>query len=216
MVSNRFILSDFLPLSLPLSLLWGAVAVARVAELGWSRAHERRMRALGGQVLREPAYTAMVALHAGVLVAAPVEAWLRRRARPRRSRAATLVRGAALATLGAATALRIAALSTLGKSWSTRVTHFPVGARQVVTRGPYRFVRHPNYAAVILELLALPLAGGAWLTAIAASCANALVLRRRIAVEERELMRDPEWRAHFAALPRFVPRLGHRRRGPRA
>jgi methyltransferase len=77
-------------------------------------------------------------------------------------------------------------------------------------------MRHPNYAAVILELLAVPLVGGAWLTALLATGANALVLRRRIAAEEHELMRDRAWRAHFAALPRLVPRLVQVRRRPRA
>jgi methyltransferase len=193
-----------------------AVAAARVIELGWSRVHVQRMRARGGKVVREPAYAAMVALHAGVLVAAPLESAWRGRGRRAIGRGDKLVRGAALALLGVATGLRISALAALGGGWSTRVTHFPVGARQIVTRGPYRLMRHPNYAAVILELLALPLAGGAWLTALVATAANALVLRRRIAVEERELMRDPRWRAHFSSLPRFVPRFVPRLSGPRA
>lgn len=179
------------------------VAAERVAELFYSRAHERRMGRRGGEVVREPAYGAMVALHAGTLVLAPVEAALRRR--PSR-----LLQSLALVGLGAATALRISALRALGDSWSTRVTRFPDGERAVVTRGPYRHVRHPNYAAVILELACLPLVGGAWLTALAASAVNAAVLARRIPLEERELARDPRWRAHFSSLPRFVPRVGAR------
>src|SRR5207302_9189423 len=59
--------------------LCGAVAAERLAELRWSRAHERRMARRGGELVREPLYAAMVALHAGVLVAAPLEAWLRPR-----------------------------------------------------------------------------------------------------------------------------------------
>src|SRR5205823_9376890 len=140
-----------------------------------------------------------VALHAGVLVAAPLEAW-------RRPRGGRWVRVAGLVGLGAATALRIWTLRTLGDSWSTRVTRFRDGGRRVVTGGPYRHIRHPNYLAVILELAALPLAGGAVATAIAASAVNALVLARRIPVEERELAADRRWRAALAPLPRFVPR----------
>jgi methyltransferase len=183
--------------------LGAAVAVERVAELAWSRAHERRMARRGGRVVAEPWYAAMVALHTGTLIAAPVEAWLRGRTAP------PAVRGVALAGLGAATALRIWTLRTLGDSWSTRVTRFADGGRRVVTRGPYRWIRHPNYLAVILELAALPLAGGAYATALAATALNALVLSRRIPLEERELAADPAWRAVMLARPRFLPALRH-------
>jgi len=157
----------------------------------------------GGRVVAEPWYAAMVALHTGTLIAAPVEAWLRGRTAP------PAVRGVALAGLGAATALRIWTLRTLGDSWSTRVTRFADGGRRVVTRGPYRWIRHPNYLAVILELAALPLAGGAYATALAATALNALVLSRRIPLEERELAADPAWRAVMLARPRFLPALRH-------
>ena len=184
--------------------LTATVAAERLAELAWSRAHERRMRRRGGSVVREPWYAAMVALHAGTLVAAPVEAWLRaRRGAPR-----PLVRAIGLCGLVAATALRAWTLSTLGDSWSTRVTRFAGGGRRVTTGGPYRFIRHPNYLAVILELAALPLAGGAVVTALAASALDALVLSRRIPLEERELAADPIWRATMLARPRLWPRLG--------
>ncbi len=153
----------------------------------------------GGAVVREPWYGAMVAVHAGTLVAAPLEAALRPSAVPGG------VRAVALAGLAAATALRIWTLRTLGDSWSTRVTRFDGGGRRVVTRGPYRFIRHPNYLAVIIELAAFPLAGGAWITALAASALNALVLSHRIPLEERELARDPAWRDAMLARPRFLP-----------
>jgi len=181
--------------------LTAAVAVARVAELAWSRAHERRMSRRGGSVVAEPWYGVMVAVHAGTLVAAPLEAWLRGGAAP------TAMRAIGLAGLGAATALRIWTLRTLGDSWSTRVTRFSGGGRRIVTDGPYRWLRHPNYLAVILELASLPLAGGAWITALAATSLNALVLSRRIPFEERELAADPAWRAAMQSRPRLVPRL---------
>ena len=60
----------------------------------------------------------------------------------------------------------------------------------VVTCGPYRFVRHPNYVAVFVELVALPLVHGAYLTAIAGALLHVVVLRRRIALEESVLMAD--------------------------
>jgi methyltransferase len=184
--------------------LTAAVAAERLVELAWSRSHERRMARRGGAVVGEPAYAAMVAVHAGTLVAAPLEAW--RRGGPS---SATLqaLSYAGVAGLAAATALRIWTLRTLGDSWSTRVTRFSGGGRRVVSDGPYRFIRHPNYLAVILELASLPLAGGAWMTALAASALNGLVLSRRIPLEERELAADPSWRATMLPRPRFLPRL---------
>jgi methyltransferase len=186
--------------------LCGAVAAERIAELAWSRAHERRMARRGGAVVREPWYAAMVAVHAGTLVAAPAEAWLRHRTTsallPPSVRAACAVAG--LTGLAAATVLRIWTLGTLGDSWSTRVTRFAGGGRRTITHGPYRYIRHPNYLAVILELASLPLAGGAVVTALVASALNALVLSQRIPLEERELAADPAWRAAMADKPRLL------------
>jgi len=184
--------------------LTAAVAAERLAELAWSRLHERRMARRGGAVVREPAYAAMVAVHAGTLIAAPIEAWLRGGPTSPTLRALSY---AGMGGLAAATALRIWTLRTLGDSWSTRVTRFAGGGRRVVTDGPYRYIRHPNYVAVIIELASLPLVGGAVVTALAASALNALVLSRRIPFEERELGADPAWRAAMLPRPRFLPRL---------
>ena len=188
-----------------------AVAAERVAELFWSRAHERRMGRRGGRVLREPAYAAMVAVHAGTLMAAPLEARLTsvRVSTP----AARVVRGLAWGALGVATALRLSALRALGDSWSTRVTRFADGERRVVTSGPYRHIRHPNYLAVILELAALRSSaarGGRrwWRPASTRWCWRG-ASRSRSASSRA----DRRWREHFAPLPRFLPRVW--RLGPR-
>src|SRR5678815_4307251 len=74
----------------------------------------------------------------------------------------------ALAVVLGAQALRYWAIATLGWRWNTRIVVVP-GAPPV-TGGPYRFVRHPNYVAVIAEMVALPLVHGAWLTALAFTC----------------------------------------------
>jgi methyltransferase len=176
-----------------------AVAVERLIELGWSRRHERRLHAQGGRRVQEGRFLwpAMVALHAGTLVSAPLEAAFTQRPAPRS------VQKVAAAALALATLLRFWTLASLGEAWSVRVIGFP-RRPPVVTSGPYRYLRHPNYLAVILELVALPLAGGAWVTAVAASLLNGLVLPYRIAREERELFQDPLYRAHFASLPRLL------------
>src|SRR5262249_61559674 len=94
----------------------------------------------------------------------------------------------------------------LGGPGSLRGTVGP-GA-PVVARGPYRWVRHPNYVAVVLEGIAVPLAGGAWLTAIGFTLANAAILAVRIGCEERALAEHCRGAAQLAARPRFLPGLG--------
>ena len=81
--------------------------------------------------------------------------------------------------------LRWWCITTLGRQWNTRVVVVPGAAR--VAGGPYRFIPHPNYAAVVLEGAALPLVGGAWITALVFSMANAALLRTRIRVEDEAL-----------------------------
>ena len=80
----------------------------------------------------------------------------------------------------------------------------------MVTRGPYRFVRHPNYAAVAIEGIALPLIHTAWLTAICFTLANAALLAVRIGCEERALARHTDYRAALGDRARFLPVQGGR------
>ena len=100
-----------------------------------------------------------------------------------------------LALFAAAQALRYAAIAALGERWSVRVLALP--AAPLVRRGPYRWLRHPNYVAVIVELAAAPMIFGAWRTALAASAVNLAALALRVRVEERALgigdgVRPPE------------------------
>jgi len=177
--------------------LLGLLGAERVLELILSRRHVAWAQARGGRLAADPAWPAMVALHAALPVAALAEvALLRRRYRPRL--------GAAMLTVAAAAqALRWTAVATLGRHWSVRVVTVP-GA-PVVTGGPYRYIRHPNYVAVAAEVAAVPLVLGAWLTAVAFSALNAVVLRRRIDAEERALAAEPGYRATMMTRPRFVP-----------
>ena len=89
--------------------------------------------------------------------------------------------------------------------------HVPA-AGHVETGGPYRYVRHPNYVAVALEFLCLPIAVGAVPEAVALSAMNAAVLVPRIRAEERLLDAIPGYREAFQGVPRFIPRRGRRSR----
>ena len=82
-------------------------------------------------------------------------------------------------------ALRYWAISTLGRRWNTRVVVLP--GRPLVSHGPYRLIRHPNYLAVVVEVAAVPLVYGAWWTALVFSAGNLLVLRTRLRVEDAAL-----------------------------
>jgi methyltransferase len=155
------------------------VAAQRLAELALSRRHERRLRARGAVEVGAGHYPWMVALHAAFLASCLAEVWwLDRPFVP-------ALAAIALAVLVAATGLRVWTLRTLGGRWTTRVLVLPGAA--LVTGGPYRYLRHPNYLAVVLEVAVLPLVHTAWATALAFSAANALLLRRRIRVEESAL-----------------------------
>jgi methyltransferase len=178
-------------------ILVGAVGACRIVELRLSRRHQRELAARGAAVVREPLFAAMVALHTGILAGAVVEVL----ALGRPFVAAIGVPALVLVVL--ANALRIWVIATLGPHWNVRVVpSMPLG---VVTAGPYRFVRHPNYVAVFVELAALPLVHGAVVTALAGAGLHLLVLRRRIRLEEAVLLADEEYRRAFADKPRFLP-----------
>ena len=80
---------------------------------------------------------------------------------------------------------RIWVIASLGRYWTTRIIYDPTVPP--VRRGPYRWLRHPNYLIVVLEIAVLPLAFGAWQIAVIFSLANAAVLWRRIRVENATL-----------------------------
>jgi methyltransferase len=174
--------------------LVAAVAAERLVELRLSARNARRALERGGAEHGRGHYPAMVALHAALLLACAGEA-LAHPAPP--SPLAWL----AVAGLALSQALRWWAVAALGERWSTRVV--VVAGVPPVTAGPYRFLRHPNYLAVVAEVACLPLAWGSWRTALCFTVGNALVLRARIRAEERAL--GPAWEAAFRGLPRVVP-----------
>lgn len=153
------------------------VAVERVLELVVSKRNLKWSIAQGGKEFGAGHYPVMVALHSALLVGAVMEA--------RRRRPAPVLGRIMVMVVLAAQALRWWCITTLGRQWNTRVVVVP-GATRVVD-GPYRVLPHPNYVAVVTEGAALPLAGGAWITALVFTVANAALLRARIRVENEAL-----------------------------
>ncbi len=174
--------------------LLGLVAGERGAELSVSKRNARRLLARGGKETGQRLYKVMVAFHAVFLPVLALGAIAYREPPPA---------WAWLAVLGAigAQGLRWWAVKTLGDRWSTRVIVVP--RERPVTGGPYRFLRHPNYLAVIVEMACLPLAWGMWRLALIFTVGNAIILWFRIREEERAL--GPEWSRAFEKKGRFVP-----------
>lgn len=155
------------------------VGVERVVELVVSRRNAAWSLERGGRETGQGHFPAMVVLHTGLLVGMLVEAWVRRPDVP------AALAWSMLALAAASQALRWWCIATLGRRWNTRVIVVP--GLPPVTRGPYRFLRHPNYVAVVVEGIALPLVHGAWITAVVFTVLNAVLLRVRIRVEEQAL-----------------------------
>ncbi|MBX7432233.1 hypothetical protein JDV09_08940 [Mycobacterium sp. Y57] len=159
------------------TLLIAAVAAERVAELVVSQRNLAWSRSAGGIEFGAGHYPVMVALHTLLLAGCLVEA----AHRP----FVPLLGWPMLAVVLAAQALRWWCIATLGRQWNTRVVVVPDAAR--VTGGPYRFLTHPNYVAVVVEGVALPLVHTAWVTAAVFTVLNAALLRIRIRVEDTAL-----------------------------
>ncbi|MCV2460959.1 isoprenylcysteine carboxyl methyltransferase family protein [Streptomyces sp. ICN988] len=157
-----------------------AVAAERVVELVVARRNAAWTFARAGVEYGRGHYPVMVALHTALLVCCLLEPALAHRP-------FLPVLGWPMLTLVLlAQALRWWCVTTLGPYWNTRVIVVP-GAR-LVGAGPYRFLRHPNYAAVVLEIAALPLVHSAWLTATAFTLANAALLTVRVRCENAALI----------------------------
>jgi len=181
-----------------LALLF-AVGLLRLVEMRISRQHQKEMATRGAAKVDEPKFRWMVLLHTAVLIGAALEVvFLKRPFLP-------WLAAPMFAIFLAANALRWWVIRSLGAHWNVQVVDST--RLGVVTSGPFRYVRHPNYAAVFSELLALPLIHTAWITAIAGAIAHIGVLAQRLSTEERVLLANPDYRAAMSGKPRFLPGL---------
>jgi methyltransferase len=179
----------------------GGIGAERLLELAYSARNERRLeQAEPSRLYRPPGFRWIVGVNMALFVLPIMERSLFSRRKPRPA-----VACACAAALVMAQALRMSAILSLRERWNVRAT-VPYDL-QVCTRGPYRFIRHPNYAALLAEFLALPVLGGAYASAVLLSLAHGLVIRRRIRQEERLLDAIPGYRQLMSGKPRFIPRL---------
>ena len=157
-----------------------ATGAERIVELVLSKRHAAVAFARGGVEYGRGHFPWLVALHTGLLVACLAEVFLGDRP------FLPYLGWPMFALVLASQALRYWCVATLGQQWNTRVIVVPgAGA---VRRGPYRWMHHPNYLAVVVEGIALPLVYTAWITAVVFTVLNAvLLLRIRIPTEDRAL-----------------------------
>jgi methyltransferase len=163
--------------SVPL-LVTGAVLLLMLVELQLSVHNERQLRAKGAVEPDGDVIDVMRVAYPLSFVAMGVEAWWR----GTWSRDWLLL---GLVLFGWAKALKFWAIAHLGPRWTFRVLVLPDAP--LVTSGPYRYLRHPNYVAVIGELVAVAIALQAPLAGVLATLGFGWLIRRRIAVEERAL-----------------------------
>jgi len=165
---------------IPIAVL-GFVTIQRLVELVHARRNTARLLARGAYEVAPGHYPLVVALHAAWLASL----WLLAPGQP--------VAVFWLAVFAAAQVARLWVLATLRDRWTTRIIILP-GAPLVAT-GPYRYLSHPNYVIVAVEIAALPLAFGLPLCAIVFSVLNAIVLFIRIGAESAALSGSPAVRA---------------------
>ena len=156
-------------------IILALVTLQRLAELPWAEANRRRLIAAGGHEVAPGHYPLIVLVHAAWLAAL----WLLAPGRP--------VNLPVFAAFAVVEIGRIWVLASLGRRWTTRIIVVP--GETLVDRGPYRFVSHPNYLVVALEIALLPLVFGLWQVALAFSLFNAAVLAVRIRAENQALQR---------------------------
>ncbi len=173
----------------------GLIALERVAELVISKRNAAWAFSHGAVEVGQAHYRVMAAFHTLFLIACLAEPWLTHREFP------GSIGWVALIFAVLTQVLRYWAITTLGRRWNTRVIVLPNA--QPVTHGPYRFLKHPNYVAVVLEMVCLPMIFNSVLTAVIFSLGNAALLFVRIRAEERAL--GDKYARAFAGKPRFLP-----------
>ena len=178
-------------------ILLAMLVVERIFELNLARRNAKRAFDRGAVEVGQTHYRVMVAFHAIFIVSCAAEAIFFPHTLP------NIVAWIALFAEVCAQSLRYWVVSTLGERWNTRIVVTP--ERAPVTTGPYRFMRHPNYLAVVIEIAAVPMIGAAIFTAIVFSIGNALILAVRIPAEERAM--GAHYEDALGSRRRFIPGL---------
>ncbi|TDL33102.1 isoprenylcysteine carboxyl methyltransferase [Jeotgalibacillus sp. S-D1] len=161
-------------------IIFGFVIIQRLVELMAAKRNEKWIKNKGAYEAGSSHYPVMIALHAGFFISLLFEVLAA--GRPVSAFWAPL-----LVLFGLTQIVRIWCLLSLGRYWNTKILILP-GAK-VVRRGPYKYIKHPNYVIVTIEILLLPLLFQAYVTAVVFTFLNAAMLSVRIPAEEKALKR---------------------------
>ena len=174
----------------------GLLAILRLVELRLSHKNWKTHETYATR-LEETLFPKMVMLHTSFFFILPLELWLRR------PTFGGVLSWTAIGLTLAAFALRFWTLRSIGRSWNVRVVYgedYPI-----VSHGPYRWIRHPNYLVVILELAFIPLIYHLYVSAALITLLNLPILAVRIRNEEAVLMQNPQWIEQMQPKARFLP-----------
>ncbi len=178
-------------------LLVALIACQRLWEMKKSARNTEALLNRGAVEIGAEHYPVMAMLHGSWLVACLLEAT------SQTSAPSVGIVVVCLGLLAAGQCLRLLAMSTLGPRWTTRIIVLPEA--DVVDRGIFRYLRHPNYLGVILEIFALPMVFGGWITAVGFTIANGLLLWLRIKTEEAALSTECDYQERLGNHNRFIP-----------
>ncbi|HHY73525.1 MAG TPA: hypothetical protein GX497_09925 [Bacillus bacterium] len=172
------------------------IILERVVELKIARKNEKWMKANGGFEVGNKHYKYIVLVHILFFMSLILEVTLLEK--PISSLWPLFLLFFTLAQV-----LRVWSLLSLGKFWNTKIIVVP--NVNIISKGPYKFIRHPNYLVVVIEILVIPLLFNAHLTAAIFSLLNMIALSIRIPIEENALIRETNYKAVFYQRPRFAP-----------
>lgn len=175
------------------------LAVGRILELKHAQNNTQKLIAKGAQEYGSSHYKWIVTTHSLWLIACIIEAYIRQHG----PSIFVFTIGSLLFVMGFS--LRITAILTLGTRWTTKIIVLP--GEPSIQKGIYRYLKHPNYLGVILELAGVPLIFGNIWTAITISIINLIILKHRMKIEENALKQEIKYEEHFSDLPRLIPKI---------
>ncbi|PLS03554.1 isoprenylcysteine carboxyl methyltransferase family protein [Neobacillus cucumis] len=174
------------------------IILQRFIELFVAKSNEKWMKQQGAVEFGEKHYKYMVLLHSMFFVSLLVETFVLKRG-------TSSLWPLFISLFCFAQMLRIWVIISLGRFWNTKI--LVLANAKIVRRGPYRFLKHPNYLVVAIEMAAIPMLFSSYYTAIIFTGLNILMLMIRIPIEEKALKSLTEYEETFRDCHRFIPKI---------
>jgi methyltransferase len=182
--------------------VWIITIIFRLFELRLAKKNlAKRISKPNLEIAKEPFFFLFVLLHTSFLIAVPVEIFLLNRPFH------ILLGIICISIYILCIIMRISVLTTLKENWNVKVVFDRESKESIAITGLYNYIRHPNYLIVILEITAISLLHGAYLSFVFFSLCNFSILYFRIRQEESGLMLNPYYAEHFKTRKRFIPFL---------